>query len=355
MRDRWWATGSQRDRRLFWDDQPLGEVPDSELAESLGVPRELVYRQRHKRGIPEAHGEGVPQGQPNPSRRRRAIDWDAQPLGRVSDYELAKTLGVGSSTVHRKRQERGIPPLIEGKASKGTDYSKVPLGKLPDSEIAASLGLDPRSVADARKRRGITAYRKGYHERELSKSGVTLADLYAQPLGERPDSAIADIIGVSRSTVRWARRRVGIERHKPKTVSEIVKSIDWSGLPLGDVPDVQIGAAVGLHWQHVARVRVDMGITPRASGGAGAPVFTNLARYECVRCGQWFTAPAHFGAKHGGPKHCSSRCAHRSKWKSKMMRGLPPGVREARGIIYEVNSGLFWLRKQMREEMKANE
>ena len=37
------------------------------------------------------------------------IDWDAQPLGRVLDRELARHLGVTASAIGRARRDRGIP------------------------------------------------------------------------------------------------------------------------------------------------------------------------------------------------------------------------------------------------------
>jgi hypothetical protein len=40
--------------------------------------------------------------------RQRGIDWDAQPLGRVPDREIARRLGVHSSAVTQARARRGI-------------------------------------------------------------------------------------------------------------------------------------------------------------------------------------------------------------------------------------------------------
>lgn len=332
MSKRWWATGSQRERRKFWDEQPLGNIPDRVLAERLGVTTSLVGQQRRKRGICAALDAGVPPG-PNPSRRPRDIDWDSQPLGEVSDEEIARRLGVGSSTVGRKRQERGIPPLREDKASKGTDYSNVPLGRIPDAEIAEALGLDARSVADARKRRGIPACKEGYHRRVLRKRGMTLASLYMLPLGDEPDREIAQSTRLPVSTIKWARRRAGIPGWRSKSAD-----INWDEQPLGDIPDVDLATTLGVSHSLVAKARIRRGIA------AWSPEHT------CVMCGYLFRAPLHYGARHGGPKYCSSNCLGRSKYLADITRGFPPQVRVARKIIYDVNSGLFWLRKQMREE-----
>lgn len=42
--------------------------------------------------------------------RRRGIDWDKQPLGKVPDRALARRLGVAKSVVFKARERRGIEP-----------------------------------------------------------------------------------------------------------------------------------------------------------------------------------------------------------------------------------------------------
>lgn len=41
-------------------------------------------------------------------KRRIFIDWDKEPLGKLSDYKLAKRLGVSRGSVIRARKARGI-------------------------------------------------------------------------------------------------------------------------------------------------------------------------------------------------------------------------------------------------------
>lgn len=40
-----------------WDIQPLGEMPDAEIARQLGVSRARVQQMRAKRGIPKYEEE----------------------------------------------------------------------------------------------------------------------------------------------------------------------------------------------------------------------------------------------------------------------------------------------------------
>lgn len=84
---------------IDWDSQPLGEVPDLELAKRLGVSRTLVGQQRRRRGI-ESHRQKY---------GLLGIDWSRQPLGSISDRKLARDLGVSFSLVQYRRKALGIP------------------------------------------------------------------------------------------------------------------------------------------------------------------------------------------------------------------------------------------------------
>jgi len=49
---------------------------------------------------------------PHPVGVNLGIDWDAQPLGDVSDMSIARSLGVVQETVRRARVHRGIAPHV---------------------------------------------------------------------------------------------------------------------------------------------------------------------------------------------------------------------------------------------------
>lgn len=89
---------------IDWDAQPLGKEPDSVIAKRLVVGRTAVSEQRRKRGIP---GYVAPKAPPKARRRRPARDWDAQPLGTMPDVDLAKALGVSAAHVRQAREIRG--------------------------------------------------------------------------------------------------------------------------------------------------------------------------------------------------------------------------------------------------------
>ena len=127
---------------IDWDSQPLGDVTDAELAEELGVAVQSVFRARKKRGIPATRER----------RNRLDIDWDAQPLGKESDVVIANRLGVDPTTVSKARKKKGITSIY-------VDWDSQPLGEVTDADLARELGVDPSSVGKARRARGIKAAR----------------------------------------------------------------------------------------------------------------------------------------------------------------------------------------------------
>ncbi len=88
------------------------------------------------------------QGQPSPAAPtgRRRINWSKEPLGAVSDGELALHLKVPPSTVTAARRKRGIAPWSN------IDWSKQPLGAVPDSVLARQLGVSREAVGHARRK-----------------------------------------------------------------------------------------------------------------------------------------------------------------------------------------------------------
>lgn len=132
----------RRHYKIDWGLQPLGQVPDEDLAERLGVPAARVRTARRGRGILMAGAT-----------RPRGIDWDAQPLGTVSDATLAANLGVGVSTVKGARWCREIPAGVRPRVE--VDWDAQPLGKVSDCALARQLGCSPGTVGRARRARGI--------------------------------------------------------------------------------------------------------------------------------------------------------------------------------------------------------
>ena len=125
----------------FWDEQPLGQVPDGELAERLGVTRSAVSNARLRRGIPAVTTV-------------EHVDWDNEPLGEMTDVELARRTGRNPSSVASARRLRHIPSR-SARGPKSVNWDAQPLGEVPDTHIAARLGTSVAAVCYARNKRGI--------------------------------------------------------------------------------------------------------------------------------------------------------------------------------------------------------
>jgi len=147
-----------------WDNEPLlGKVHDTTLAKKHGVSEVAVGRARRRRGIPPFKPKGYGEND-RPMGHRAGIDWDKQPLGKVPDCDLAKDLGVDAASVKSARNVRGIPRYYK-KLGKVVDWDSEPqLGKVPDVELANELGVHRRTVANARERRGIPKLESHVHK-----------------------------------------------------------------------------------------------------------------------------------------------------------------------------------------------
>ena len=91
---------------------------------------------------------------------RKNIDWGAQPLGKISDSELAILLGCSVSSVYEQRRARMIPSFYgEGF---GSGIQKAGSGYLLDSVdfilfdvMCGGLWLEEPNITDVASRLGI--------------------------------------------------------------------------------------------------------------------------------------------------------------------------------------------------------
>jgi transposase-like protein len=97
-------TGRRKIPRIDWSTVEWGNKTNAELARELGCTANTVAYRRKKLNIP------YPDGKNFDDRAAKGIDWDAQPLGKMSDAQIARDLGVHHTTVQLARKRRGIAP-----------------------------------------------------------------------------------------------------------------------------------------------------------------------------------------------------------------------------------------------------
>lgn len=233
-----------------WDKEPLGKCPDEALAKKIGCSVATVRAKRLQRGIFFKRGRGPRRRDPT---KQIDIDWDAQPLGKVKDEDLAKTLRVPRVQVMLARQTRKIPILGSLKFGTGRtriDWDKEPLGEIPDKDLADKHGVSRQRIEQVRRARGIPSVqsvRIKEYERRLEESGL---------LGKLPDSAVAELTDVSQAVVSRFRKAKGIE---PRGIES---PTDWDTVGLGERPDVDISQELGVAYGTVMRNRQNRGIPP---------------------------------------------------------------------------------------------
>jgi len=121
--------------------------------ESLGLSVQVIG--------PDELGSFQPDGAPRTTKDiiSGGINWSKQPLGGVTDTELAARLGVRQTTVSRWRAVLGIAPYDPP----ARDWSSVPLGVRPDAALAADLGVSKETVRRARSTLNIPSHRSNCH------------------------------------------------------------------------------------------------------------------------------------------------------------------------------------------------
>lgn len=139
--------------------------------------------------------------------RRSRIDWDAQPLGQLPDMQLARRLGVSHQAVWIQRTRRRIPVFVRGTA---IDWDAQPLGQMPDGALAAQLGCSFTAVYNARLRRKIPCMkiRPVPKKALLTRDRLELLHLRYGLSG----AAIGKLLEVDASEVGRALLRFGIGR-----------------------------------------------------------------------------------------------------------------------------------------------
>jgi hypothetical protein len=232
---------------------------------------------------------GIPPFNPPPHDQYRRFPWQPEELallGKVSDGELASTLGLATATVNRKRQELDIPPLQPAlRPIEWTPAMIERLGKASDARVADELGISVNSVARKRQALGIPATMEN-HPVERNEDVAELLRL--------PSAEVQRRTGMKWETIQRLRRELGVQEpilapkevlaaqagvdpsapHEPAGHSEtpvvsaapLRSSCRWTPEELallGSAPDREIAARFGRTVGAVKRQRAVLGLVRR--------------------------------------------------------------------------------------------
>lgn len=191
---------------IDWTPAPPATISD-ETTQALATTLPLSVVGPAVRHVNGADGDVWRAARPrSPEKRKKGVEWDAMPLGKESDTEIARSLGVSAVAVRHARKKKGIE-AVGPNAGYKIDWDAQPLGNVADSIIAKSLGVSKHVVFCARTKRGIPNYWERF-------------DWDAQPLGKESDGVIAKRLGVSLMTVFKKRRERGIPAHQDQKKSK---------------------------------------------------------------------------------------------------------------------------------------
>lgn len=206
-------------------------------------------------------------------RRYPPVDWAAVgparwfdcKLGKLSDVELARLIGIHPDRIRRRREQLGIPPWS---VAQQIESFKHLLGVLTDGAIASLCGVSPKSVTVYRESLGILPVLRPAPRKQVLPTGHPLR-IYKPLFGYVSDQEIAKVAGVDLHLVQEVREALGFEPVSP--LIEEATSIPtadyhgpWLGYEslLGKVSPAQISREVGVPYDVVEQRRVFLGIAP---------------------------------------------------------------------------------------------
>jgi hypothetical protein len=199
------------------------------------------------------------------SKRTKAKhDWlpqESKLLGKVSDAELARRIGIRTAEVSKKRASMGIDPSSLSKRLKWTPKNLALLGTRTDNEVARIMNGSSGRVAAKRLSLGIESYAIS------SNSWHTWTDKEIAMLGQYHDPEVGRKIGVSIACVAMKRRQLGIPSFLVrKPTSRDRRSLaDWTAEEtalLGKMTDKDVIERLDLAISAVRLKRISLGIPP---------------------------------------------------------------------------------------------
>lgn len=180
-------------------------------------------------------------------------------LGKVSDHEINRRLGIPRRTVSQARRKLGIAPAPRiGRAPRiDTVFlaRATPLfGRVSDNEIARRLKVDVRRVAAARRDAGFEPFGKHPTVTIANARPLTVAMLRSQ----RSAPEIARLTGINAQTIRGRRAALRIPTPKRPTPAWVAMAKPM----LGKLADPEVARRVRASSASVWAVRRRLGIAP---------------------------------------------------------------------------------------------
>lgn len=177
-------------------------------------------------------------------------DWKLS-VGKMSDREVARLFDISATTVRRYRHARGIPQFYAKGAALPSELS-TRLATATNYRLSMEFGISLERIKAVRTNVGIP------EPKTVRERFTPLEDIWSDEaislLGARPDTEVADRLGVSNFPVKRKRAELGIAAYK-RPLPEITREI-LSEFPT--VSDVELAQRLGVSSSYVRRARVKM-------------------------------------------------------------------------------------------------
>ena len=186
----------------------LGQIYDSELASIAGVSAVTIQRIRRRLRIPRCS----PSNNKDHCRRtlRKKYPGMYEMLGNKNDSLIADKYSISRERVRQYRAALEIEKPNSGILYRlDDDDSKFilnNLGKISDAELSRTVGISASAISKLRKKYNIPAHKSQEHKRRISAIASVI-----DRLGVDSDHSIAMDINVPTEFVRRRRIKLGIK------------------------------------------------------------------------------------------------------------------------------------------------
>lgn len=246
----------------------LGQKPDGEIAELLGIARITVYNERYKLGIKKYCS-------PESIRIQHDEEFIAV-LGKIPDSECAKKFGYSYSKVAYIRKKLGIKayrgprkprgvnqkprkpykPRDPNKPCKKKEYPEElinMLGKTPDDEIAKKFGYSKAGIALIRKKMGIpSCYTTRFPEEKREETMLLFGKLTDREISEKLEIPVGSVV--------YFRKKLKIAPVPQSPIKDADKDMILD--LLGRVSDLKIAKKTGYSVYTIKKFREQHKINP---------------------------------------------------------------------------------------------
>lgn len=125
---------------------------DKDIAAETGLTKLKVKAKRGEIRLRQVEESVAKRSRKKPSRYgRKNIDWDQEPLGQMPDLQIARLKNVSVASVRNARLKREIPAFVRETVEFDINpYLQAGLGFIPDAEVARVFNVSTNRIQQIR-------------------------------------------------------------------------------------------------------------------------------------------------------------------------------------------------------------